>query len=684
MKEKLIPLWLCPSRRWESSSLYHYRKVLEKKGFSIGESYRDLHTWSVNQADHFWISLWDYFQLPYEGSLNNEAPFQQEKRFWKQDWFPDLSMNMAQALLGRGHDKDKAIVSHFENVHKKSLCWSYYELRTLTACLQFHFQNWGFTSGDVTAAFMPNIPETILSMLSCVSLGGIFTSTSCDFGVTAVLDRFQQCEPKILIVCDRYEYHGKSFCLKDKIEELIKGLPTLKKVVIFSYDGIHFSSPSIQQLKQKYAHVEDGWSLLQKPSEKKITFVQVPFSHPLYILFSSGTTGKPKCIVHTQGGTLLQHVKELSLHGNIQQDSSLLYFTTCGWMMWNWMVSSLALGSTLHLYEGSPGFPSATRLWDIVDEYGITHFGTSPKFLRFLEQVLQSQPELLKQYSLERLHTLFSTGSPLMPEQFDFVYQHIKKDIHLASISGGTDIVGCFMLGHLMSPVWKGEIQAPGLGMSVKAFNEQGKSVIGEEGELVCTLAFPSCPKGFWKDDADRLFQQSYFEQFAGCWYHGDYIRISQEGSIRVFGRSDATLNPGGVRIGTAEIYQQVEKCSFIEDSLCIGSPSISDPSDLMILLFVKMKHGELLTDHERQTLKKLIRQQTSPRHVPQYIVQVSDIPYTRSGKKMEMLITKLFQGKLAKDVSLEMMSNPSCVQEYWNLYNVPEGEKKSLWGGQS
>ena len=506
------------------------------------------------------------------------------------------------------------------------------------------------TEGDVLAAYMPNIPETVISMLACSSLGGVFTSTSSDFGVSGVLDRFKQSKPKVLVAAISYEYNGKVFNQMEKIREIAKKLPDLQNIILVDF----LKKEEITEDIPKAISWEKAISI-----PEKLAFHPVGFNSPQYIMYSSGTTGKPKCIVHSVGGTLLQHLKEHSLHTGVSREKNLFYFTTCGWMMWNWLVSGLYFGGKITLYEGSPGLPSIDDFFKIIERQKINIFGTSPKFLKALEDSGYN-----KNLELASLQTILSTGAPLLDEQFDFIYQKIKGDIQVASITGGTDIIGCFMLGNPILPVYRGEIQSIGLGMDVDCFDDEGNSLIDTEGELVCKQSFPSRPIYFLDDENGEKINQAYFNKYEDIWHHGDFILINIRGGSKVMGRSDATLNPGGVRIGTAEIYAQTETLNYLVDSVCVGK--VID-GDVQVFLFVKMHLNEELTIERKDEIKGLIRKNTTPRHMPQDIFVVSDIPYTRSGKKMELAVTRLINQKELKNI--EAVANPDCLKDFQKKY---------------
>lgn len=633
-------LWSPPAKRIDESVIERFRKSLNEKYKLSLAQYADLHSWSIKNPGIFWSELFAFFSLKYTGDLN---PAVTDLSFKSYTWFKNVELNFAENLLGQGRDTDTALLSVHESGSHRTI--TYGELKEQTGRLQGTIGQW-IKKGDVLAAYMPNIPETVIAMLATTACGGVFTSTSSDFGVAGVLDRFGQSNPKVVIAAIGYEYGGKYFDLHERLVEIENSLSGLQQLII-----VDFLGRGVDLSRFKKATL---WSEALN-NQHALSFTRIAFSSPLYIMYSSGTTGKPKCIVHGVGGVLLQHVKELGLHSDLTREKTISFFTTCGWMMWNWLVSSLVFGSKIVLYEGSPAHPSPQVFFEIINREKINIFGTSPKFLKAMEDTNARFSE-----GFPTLETLLSTGAPLLPEQYDYVYSKIKKDLLLASISGGTDILGCFMLGNPALPVYRGEIQCLGLGMDVAALDEQGRAVLEHEGELVCLQSFPSRPLCFLNDPDNQLINQAYFNQNAGVWTHGDYIKISKLKTVTVFGRSDATLNPGGVRIGTAEIYRQTETLSFIADSLCVGRPNAGDVD---VLLFVKLKNNEALTNERKKLIKELIKKNTTPRHVPREIFVVTDIPYTRSGKKVELAVTKILSGKPVNNV--EALLNPECLREY-------------------
>ena len=639
------PLWSPSEERIAASNLTAFRTAANARfGLRLAD-YAELYNWSVAAKEDFWRFLWDWAGL--KGDLGAVA-LEDGDRMPGARWFPEARLNYAENLLANAPEGEAVVFWAEDKVKRR---WSGSELKDHVSRLLQALRAAGVGKGDRVAAVMPNMPETLAAMLATASLGAIWSSCSPDFGVQGITDRFGQIEPTVLLAPDAYWYNGKAHDVRAKIAEALASLPTVRTTVIVPYVD---EAPDVAGIRGAVTYPA---FLAPFAAEEELTFERVPFNHPLFILYSSGTTGKPKCIVHGTGGTLLQHVKEHRLHSDVKPGDRVFYYTTCGWMMWNWLVSGLASGATLLLYDGSPFAPSGSILFDYADAEGMTLFGTSAKFI---QQAEKSGLEPIKTHSLATVRALASTGSPLMPENFEYVYRSIKADVHLASISGGTDIVSCFVLGNPIAPVWVGEIQTAGLGMAVEAFDDAGHAVRGEKGELVCTRPFPSMPVGFWADPDGAKYRAAYFERFANVWTHGDFIERTGHGGWVIYGRSDAVLNPGGVRIGTAEIYRQVEHLPDILEAVCIGQQW---DGDVRVVLFVVLREGVVLDKALEDTIRRRIRDNCSPRHVPAKIVAVSDIPRTRSGKITELAVRDAVHGRPIKNT--EALANPQALDEF-------------------
>lgn len=631
------PLWTPSPTRVRGTAMHAF---LQRTGHA---DYPALHAWSVREPAAFWRELWDFCGV--RGEMG-ERVLVDGDRLPGARWFPDARLSVAENLLWR-RDDAPAIVLQREDGHRRQL--SFAELADQVGRAQRAFHAAGLREGDRVAAFIPNIPEAIVAALAVASLGAIWSSASPDFGVQGVLDRFGQVEPRFLVVADGHLYKGQVFSSEEKLRGVLAGLPTVERVLVVRDTG--GTDPST------IPGAEDFAAFLAAAPAGPPEFPRFAFAQPLYILFSSGTTGRPKCITHGAGGTLLQHLKEHRLHSDLRVDDRFFYFTTTGWMMWNWLVSGLATGATLVLYDGSPFHPRPQVLWDLAERERLTLFGTSAKFLDACKKVGLKPAET---HDLSALRTLCSTGSPLVPESFDYVYEDIKADLQLASIAGGTDIVSCFMLGNPVLPVWRGEIQCRGLGMDVQVFGDDGRPVVGEPGELVCASPAPSMPVGFWGDDDGSRYRAAYFEHFPGVWRHGDLVELTEHGGVIVYGRSDATLNPGGVRIGTAEIYRQVEQIPSVEEAIVVGQER---EGDQRVVLFVRLGEGLVLDDALRAEIRRRIRENTTPRHVPAVIAQVADIPRTRSGKISELAVREVIHGRPVKNT--EALANPEALEFY-------------------
>ena len=646
MKQNNPILWQPTKQYISDSNIRNFSEYVNSclnKKFS---DYNELYEWSIQNISQFWSVFWDYSKIIHSVSYT-DVLIDQDKIPGKR-WFAGARMNFAENLL---RFRDHRIAIHFygEDVIRSSL--TYKELYDNVSQLAFSMKKLGVKKGDRVAGFLPNMPETVVAMLATASIGAVWSSSSPDFGVNGVLDRFMQIKPKLIFASDGYFYKNKKHQLFDKLTEILSQLSSVEKVVIVNYVGIPIPNE---------IDLATTWDEFIDTTPRKLEFEQLPFDHPLYIMYSSGTTGKPKSIVHSAGGTLIQHLKELVLHTDLKRDDTIFYYTTCGWMMWNWLVSSFAIGSTVVLYDGNPFYPDAAALLKMADNLKISVFGTSAKYITALEENGVHPKEIS---TFPHLRVILSTGSPLVDVNFDFIYNHWKSNVQLSSISGGTDIISCFVLGNPTLPVYRGEIQCRGLGMAVASFDEMGNERIGEKGELVCTKPFPSMPIYFWNDPDESKYYRSYFNVFQDVWRHGDYITINNYGGIQIFGRSDATLNPGGVRIGTSEIYSIVEKFPEIADSLVVGQQWNGDER---VVLFIKFMDGTEFTDDLMNNIKGTIRQHCSPRHVPSKIISIPDIPYTINGKKVEIAIKKIIHGENISN--RDSLVNPDSLEHYRNL----------------
>jgi acetoacetyl-CoA synthetase len=641
-------LWQPSDEQIKASNMYRFMQYInDTYGLYIKE-YAQLHQWSIDHLSDFWSAIWNFMEIkasrPYDEVVDDASKMPGAK------WFSGAKLNFAENLL-RYRDDRTALI--FKGEDRPSEKMSYAELYDEVARVAKSLRVAGVVPGDRVVGFMPNMPQSVVAMLAAVSCGAVWSSCSPDFGIKGVLDRFGQIKPKVLFTANGYAFKGRNFDSLGKIADILKDLPTIEKVVVVPYTE---TSPDISRVPNAihYADFKAAEAGLD------IQFEQMPFEHPLYIMYSSGTTGLPKCMVQSAGGILVHHMKELVLHTNLTREDTIFYFTTCGWMMWNWLVSSLAVGASVVLFDGNPFYPDAGALWQMAEDEKVTVFGTSAGYIAALQN---SDLRPADTYDLSPLQAVLSTGSPLSPEGFEFVYDAIKSDLQLASIAGGSDLNGCFALGNPMLPVYRSELQCRGLGMQVEAFDDGGQPVYGQQGELVCLAPFPSMPIYFWDDPDGRKYHSAYFDVYPNIWRHGDFIEVNDHGGVVIYGRSDATLNPGGVRIGTAEIYRQVEQFEEIGDSLVIGQ---NWENDVRVILFVKLMPGVELSDDLANNIRRTIRENASPRHVPAKIIPVPDIPYTLNMKKVELAVKKIIEGKPV--LNRDALSNPQALDFYAGL----------------
>ena len=641
------PLWEPSRERIERARLTRFRQLVESRWKVDASTYEALHRFSVDEPERFWSALWEFGGIVGD---HGDTVVADLHKMPGARFFPDARLNFAENLLRR-RDDAPAIAFWGENRIRRTL--THAELYDdVSRCVQALHEA-GVGPGDRVAGYLPNLPETVVAALAAASLGAIWSSASPDFGEQAVIDRFGQIEPKVLLSADGYFYGGKRHDCLGRLPAIVAALPTVERVIVVSYAA---EAPNLDTVPRAV-----GWpAFVAARQAGDVRFARLPFNHPLYILYSSGTTGPPKCIVHGAGGTLIQHLKEHQLHCDVGRDDRVFYFTTVGWMMWNWLVTALASGATLLLYDGSPFYPDGNVLFDFADATGATLFGTSARFLASVEKAGLAP---VRTHSLATIRTMTSTGSPLAPESFDFVYRAVKRDLHLASISGGTDIVACFVLGNPTAPVWRGEIQARALGMKVEVFDAGGRSVREQKGELVCTRPFPSMPLGFWNDPEGSRYRAAYFERFPGVWHHGDYAEITAHDGVVIHGRSDALLNPGGVRIGTAEIYRQVEQVDAVLECLAVAQQWQGDER---IVLFVRLRNGATLDEALTRTIAGRIRRHLSPRHVPAKILQVADIPRTKSNKLAEIAVRDVIHSREVR--SRDALANPESLELFRDL----------------
>ena len=646
-------LWKPSEERITSSNMYRFMTFVNDRHQTTFNDYAGLYAWSVTNIADLWADVWDFVGI--KASRRYDVVVDDYRKMPGAKWFSGARLNFAENLL-RFHDESVALIFKGEDHPTRTM--SYAELTAEVARVARALRASGVGPGDRVAGFMPNMPETVIAMLAATSLGAVWSSCSPDFGIKGVLDRFGQIKPKVLFVADGYFFKGKRLDSLSRVADILKDLPSIEKVIVVPYTE---QEPDISAVRNAVHYHDFG----PKNGDPKIDFEQLAFDHPLYIMFTSGTTGLPKCMVQSAGGILIHHLKELILHTNLTRDDTIFYFTTCGWMMWNWLVSSLAVGAKLVLFDGNPFYPDPGALWRMAQDEKITIFGTSAGYISAL---MNEGVRPGKEYDLGALKTVLSTGSPLSEESFEYVYREVKADIQLSSISGGSDINGCFALGNPMGPVYSGELQCRGLGMKVEAFDENGKPVINQQGELVCTAPSPSMPIYFWDDPGNKKYRAAYFDVYPNVWRHGDYIVITERGGVIMYGRSDATLNPGGVRIGTAEIYRQVDTIDGIVDSIVVGQ---NWKNDVRVILFVKMEPGLELTDELKERIRKTIRVNASPRHVPAKIIAVPDIPYTLTMKKVELSVKKVIEGQAVQNK--DALKNPESLDYYAGIPELQE-----------
>ena len=647
------PLWTPSEERIRKTNMYRFMMEINERHGTTFSNYDELWQWSVDNIPELWETIWDFMDIIH--SRKYDSVLEDGDRMPGAKWFPGAKLNFAENLL-RYRDEHTAII--FRSEKNGGCTLTYAQLYGRVAALARSMREMGITRGDRIAGFMPNMPEAIIAMLASASIGALWSSCSPDFGIKGVLDRFGQIEPRLIFTANGYWYNGKPFNSIDRISEILKDLPSVEKVIVVPYTE---ESPDISPLPNAVLYDD----FVSKEEKLEIEFEQLPFEHPLYIMYSSGTTGLPKCMIQSAGGILIHHMKELSLHTDVKREDRIFYFTTCGWMMWNWLTSSLALGATVVLFDGSPFFPKPEALFRLAEDVGMTIFGTSARYITALEQVGLKPNEI---FDLSPLKAILSTGSPLHAGEFEYVYRHVKKDLCLSSISGGSDLNGCFAAGNPMGAVWPGELQCRCLGMNVHAFDLEGNPVIGEQGELVCISPFPSMPIYFWDDPEGEKYHRAYFDIFPGIWRHGDYIEVTEHNGVIVYGRSDATLNPGGVRIGTAEIYRLMASIEEIADSVVIGQKW---KDDVRVILFVKMANGEELTSELQNKIRGTIRKNASPRHVPKKIIAIGDIPYTINMKKVELAVKKIVHRQEVRNQ--DALKNPEALKLYENIPELDE-----------
>tara|TARA_Y100000590_G_scaffold74998_1_gene82828 strand:+ start:51 stop:2009 length:1959 start_codon:yes stop_codon:yes gene_type:complete len=648
-------LWKINKEKLDSTNLSLYVNFI-KKNYKIdfGINFFRIWKWSVENPEIFWKSIWDFTKVI--GEPGNIL-LKKSDIFFKNKFFPEAKLNYAQNILKKNNN-EPAIIFKSENNYKTNLSWK--ELNLHVGKISNWMQSKGVKKGDRVAAYLPNIPETVIAYISTSTFGGIWSSCSPDFGTAGVIDRFSQIKPKILFIGDKYFYNGKKINILERLPEILKNVTSIETVVIVPYPGLESQKNKNHKIETHIWH-----ELINSENEDKIKYKMSNFNDPLAILYSSGTTGKPKCICHGTGGVLLQHNKELQIHSDVKIGDRVFYFTTCGWMMWNWLVGSLSSGATILLFDGFPMYKKNDLLFEFANEERATLFGISAKYIDTLSNY-NVVPK--NNYDLSDLRTICSTGSPLSKDGFKYIYKNIKQDVHLASISGGTDIISCFVLGNLFQPVYAGEIQNRGLGMDIDVFNEEGSSIKDTKGELVCKKPFPSMPVKFWNDDGNKKYQSAYFKKYKNIWHHGDFAKITNNGGFIIFGRSDTTLNPGGVRLGTSEIYSVVEKFKEVQESIVIGQ---SWKNDIRIILFIVLNKGYKLNNEIKDKIKKAIKKNASPRHVPSKIIPVLEIPKTKNGKLVELAVKQTIEGEVIKN--LEALANPGSLKQFKNIKELNE-----------